>query len=129
MNTLYMLHVGCAFLSIAGFILRGYWMLTDNALLQQRVTRVLPHTIDTVLLGTAIAMLFAWRASPLELPWVLAKILALLLYIGLGMVALRFGCTRRVRATAYGLALACAAYILSVAFSKNPLGFWTLLAG
>ena len=116
-------HLSSALLSISGFALRGYWMLTDNPLLQRRLTKVLPHVIDTLLLGSAIAMLFLWQASPLELPWLIAKIVGLLLYIGLGMVALRFGKTRRARATAFVLALLTAAYILSVAYSKSPLGF------
>jgi uncharacterized membrane protein SirB2 len=119
-----MAHISSALLSISGFALRGYWMLTDNPLLRRRLTRVLPHVIDTVLLGTAIGMLFIWQTDPLQLSWLIAKIVGLLLYIGLGMVALRFGKTRRRRATAFALALLTAAYILSVAYSKSPLGFF-----
>ena len=117
-----MAHVSSALLSIGGFALRGYWMLTDNPLLQRRLTRVLPHIIDTLLLGSAIGLLLVWQTDPLQLPWLIAKIVGLLLYIGLGMVALRFGKTRRQRATAFGLALLTAAYILAVAYSKSPLG-------
>ena len=72
---------------------------------------------------SAIMMLVVWRLSPLENPWLGAKIIALLVYIGLGMVALRFGRTRRVRVGAWLLALITAGYIVSVAYSKNPLGF------
>lgn len=116
-------HVGSALLSVSGFALRGYWMISGNALLQHRLTRVLPHVVDTVLLASAIGMLIVWQASPLQLPWLIAKIAGLVVYIGLGLVALRLGRTRRVRTTAYILALATAAYILAVAYSKSPLGF------
>ncbi|MCB1855394.1 MAG: SirB2 family protein [Pseudomonadales bacterium] len=119
-------HVASALLSISGFTLRGYWMLTGSALLQRRLVKVLPHVIDTVLLGSAVGMLLLWQAGPLQLPWLIAKIVGLIVYIGLGMVALRFGRTRRVRATAFVLALLTAAYILAVAYSKSP---WGLLAG
>ena len=119
-------HVASALLSISGFTLRGYWMLTGSALLQRRLVKVLPHVIDTVLLGSAVGMLLLWQAGPLQLPWLIAKIVGLIVYIGLGMVALRFGRTRRVRATAFVLALLTAAYILSVAYSKSP---WGPLAG
>ena len=37
-----LLHVSCAFISIAGFSLRGYWMVSDNSLLQHRPAKVLP---------------------------------------------------------------------------------------
>jgi len=114
--------MSCAFCSIGGFALRGYWMITDNPHLRLRLTRVLPHINDTVLLGSAIAMLVIWEANPFALGWLTAKIVALLAYIGLGMVAFRFGKTRRARLVAFGLALVTAGYIVSVAYTKSPLG-------
>jgi uncharacterized membrane protein SirB2 len=71
-------HMTCAFLSIAGFTLRGYWMLTGSGLLRHRLVKRLPHVIDTLLLGTAIGMLLIWRVSPLQVDWLYAKVIALL---------------------------------------------------
>ena len=122
-----LLHVSCAFASITGFSLRGYWMVSDNTLLQHRAVKVIPHIIDTLLLGSAIALLVILRLSPLEQPWLCAKIIALLVYIALGMVALRFGRTRSVRMGAGLLALLTAGYILSVAYSKSPWGLLGVL--
>ncbi len=116
------LHISFALLSVCGFTLRGYWALRDNPLRRHKAARVLPHIVDTALLATALAMLWIWRLSPLELPWVMAKIVALLLYIALGMVALRFASTGRTRALAYGGALCVAAYIISVALSHSVWG-------
>jgi uncharacterized membrane protein SirB2 len=121
------IHVSCAFISIAGFGLRGYLMMSDNPLLQHRVVRRLPHVIDTLLLLSAIMLLVVWRLSPLETPWLGAKVIALLVYIGLGMVALRFGRSKGIRVGAWLLALITAGYIVSVAYSKNPLGFLQLV--
>ena len=121
-------HIACAFLSISGFTLRGYWMMSNSPRRRQRLTRVLPHLLDTLLLGSAIGMLLIWQANPFALSWLSAKIVALLCYIGLGMVAFRFGKTQRVRVTAFGLALLTAAYIVAVAYMKSPLGLlsgWT----
>ena len=98
-------------------------MAFDNPLLQYRLTKIVPHVIDTLLLASAITMLVILHLSPLAQPWLLAKIIALLLYIVLGMVALRFGSTKKVRVIAWGLALLAAGYMLSVAYSKNPWGF------
>ena len=122
-------HVSCALLSISGFALRGYWRLSDNPLRERRLTRVLPHLVDTLLLGSAVAMLIAWNLSPLQLPWVTAKIVALLLYIGLGMVVMRFASTRGGQALAYLLALFTAGYIVSVAYTKSALGALAMLSG
>jgi uncharacterized membrane protein SirB2 len=118
-----LIHVTCAFASIAGFALRGYWMAVDNPLLKHRVTKVLPHIIDTLLLGAALALLIVLHLSPLTQPWLGTKIIALLLYIGLGMVALRFGRSKRIRVSAWLLALLMAGFMVSVAYSKSPLGF------
>ncbi|MCB1687379.1 MAG: SirB2 family protein [Halioglobus sp.] len=122
-----LIHVTCAFLSIAGFSLRGYWMIRDNPLLQHRVVRRLPHLVDTLLLLSALMLLVVWGLSPLETPWLVAKLIALLVYIALGMVALRFGRSKGIRVGAWLLALVTAGYIVSVAYSKNPLGFIQLI--
>jgi uncharacterized membrane protein SirB2 len=122
-------HVGCALVSIAGFALRGYWKLTGNPLLAGRAARILPHCVDTLLLGSAIGMLVIWQASPLQFNWLVAKICALLLYIALGMVVLRFARRQGTRRLAYVLALLCAAYILSVAYTRSAAGVLSVLAG
>ena len=116
------LHVSCAVFSIAGFTLRGYWMVIDDPRLRSRFTRVLPHLLDTLLLAAAIGMLFIWQANPLAIDWLSAKIIALLLYIVLGMVAFRFGRTRTVRIIAFAMALLTVFYIVTVAYTKSPLG-------
>jgi len=121
-ETLKLLHMSCAFLSIAGFTLRGYWLFSAHPRLQSPVTRSLPHVLDTVLLGSAIGMLVIWGVNPLSFDWLSAKIAALLLYSGLGMVAFRFGSSKRVRLIAFALALLIAAYIVAVAYTKSPLG-------
>ena len=124
-----LIHVSCAFISIAGFTLRGYWKLGNNPLLNRRPARVLPHIIDTLLLGSAVSMLVIWKSSPLDFGWLTAKILALLAYIGLGMVTLRFARSEKGRQVAYGLALASAAYIMSVAYTKSAAGLMSLAWG
>lgn len=123
------IHVTCALLSICGFALRGYWVLSDDHRRDYRLAKVLPHLIDTLLLVSAVAMLFIWGASPFDLPWVIAKIVALLAYIGLGMVVMRFANSQEVRVTAYLAALAVVAYIVSVALSHSPWGLLLVLIG
>ena len=114
-------------MSISGFALRGYWMYTENPLLATRRAKIIPHTIDSVLLASAILMLVQWQMSPLGQPWLMAKISALLVYVGLGMVALRLGRTRRQKVGACLLAILTAGYIASVAITKSPWGMLQLM--
>lgn len=117
-----LLHVGTAAISIAGFTVRGIWMLRDSARLHARWVRIAPHVVDTLLLVSAIGLAVQLRLSPVQHTWLLAKIVALLLYIGLGVVALRRGRNRLVRALAWVAALATYLYIVAVAVTKSPWG-------
>ena len=120
-STLKLLHVSCALLSITGFSLRGYWLFTGNPRFAMRLTRVLPHVVDTLLLATAVGMLLIWQLNPLDSGWLSAKIIALIFYIALGMVAFRFGHSALQQRLAFGLALVTAFYIVAVAVTHSPL--------
>lgn len=117
-------HELAALTSFALFILRGAWMLRDSHKLSLRWVKILPHVVDTLLLASAVALMLMLRQYPLSHAWLSAKLVALLLYIGLGMLALRYGKTKRMRAAAWVAALAVFLYIASVALSHNPLGFF-----
>jgi uncharacterized membrane protein SirB2 len=114
-----LIHIITATLSISGFVLRGIWKLTDSPLLRQRWVRIVPHVNDTLLLGLGLWLAFSIRQYPFVHAWLTAKIVAILAYIGLGMVALRFGKTRAVRVTAFAAALAVFAYIVAVALTRS----------
>lgn len=121
MDLLKSVHVGCALLSATGFLTRGAWMLTESPLLQARVTRVVPHIVDTLLLASAIALAMRIHQYPLMHGWLTAKLGALLLYIVLGSVALKRGRNRATRIGALLGALATLAYIFAVAVTRQPL--------
>ena len=115
------LHVTCVVLSGLGFALRGWWMLNDSPLLRARLTRVVPHVVDTLLLGSALLM--AWQSSqyPFAQGWLTAKFFGLLAYILCGTMALKRARTRGRRVVFLVLALLAYAYIVGVALARNPL--------
>jgi len=115
------LHVTCVVLSGLGFALRGWWMLNDSPLLRARLTRVVPHVVDTLLLGSALLM--AWQSSqyPFAQGWLTAKFFGLLAYILSGTMALKRARTRGRRVAFLALALLAYAYIVGVALTRNPL--------
>ncbi|MEO6353820.1 MAG: SirB2 family protein [Oxalobacteraceae bacterium] len=115
------LHITCALLSGSLFLLRGYWMLLDSPALQRRWVRIAPHVIDTLLLASALVMVF-WSAQyPFVQNWLTAKVIALLVYIGLGTIALKRGKTRTVRVSAFIAALLVFAYIVGVALTRQAM--------
>ena len=121
------MHVTFVALSFTGFFIRGIWMLRDSKLLQLRWVKIAPQVVDTVLLVSAIVLAVLLRLSPMEQPWLMAKIVALVLYIGVGLLALRFGRTRRIRLYAWLSGLVIFLYIVSVALSKSVLGWFAFV--
>lgn len=116
-----MIHVSSVIFSYALFFLRGIWLIRDSVSLRQRWVKILPHVIDTVLLTSAILLAMTIQQSPLQDSWLTAKVAGLLLYIGLGMVAMRFGKTRRTKIIAWLAAQCVFIYIVLVAVTKSPV--------
>ncbi|TXT30575.1 MAG: invasion protein expression up-regulator SirB [Rhodocyclaceae bacterium] len=114
-------HVTCVVLSGLGFCLRGWWMLRESPLSHHRLTRTLPHFIDTLLLGSALTMAWMSGQYPFVHGWLTAKLFGLLAYILLGMMALKRGRTKAIRARYFGLAVLAYVYIVSVALTRSPL--------
>src|SRR5688572_30261956 len=113
-------HVACVAASYLFFLVRGVWMIRASPLLARRWVRVAPHVVDTLLLASAIALAVLLKQYPLVHPWLTAKVTGLLIYIALGMVALRYGATPRARICAWLAAQAVFAYVVAVAVTKNP---------
>lgn len=113
------LHVTCVVLSGLGFCLRGVWMLTDSPRRTQRLARVLPHLVDTLLLGSALTMAWMSGQYPFVLDWLTAKFFGLLAYILLGTMALKRGRTKAIRSRYFVLALLAYGYIVAVALTRS----------
>lgn len=120
------LHMTFALLSVIGFTFRWVLALCNSPMRQQRWLKVAPHIIDTVLLVSALMLCWILRQYPFVSLWLSAKVGFLVLYIWLGLAALKWAKTRA-KQLLYGLAaLLCFAQILAIAFSRSPMG---LLAG
>jgi len=117
------LHESFVALSVTGFAIRGAASLAGARWVDGRLAKALPQVVDTALLASAVTLLVVGHINPLATPWLQAKLAGVVLYIVLGVIALRPTLPRGRRAAACVAALGVAAWIVSVAFSKNPLGF------
>jgi uncharacterized membrane protein SirB2 len=114
-KTVHLVAVG---ISLTGFVLRGWMQWRAPSLLRHPLARTVPHVNDTVLLSAGITLLWLYHWSPGDHPWLLAKIVALFLYIGLGAAFFR------ARSQYWRIAFFIAAvgvffYIVSVALTKQ----------
>ena len=117
------LHITAATLSLAFFAVRAWWSVRELPLLQQRWVKVAPHLIDTSLLVLGVVLMVMLSMWPHQHPWLAAKLVALLAYIGLGTIAIKRGRTPRVRAVAALAAVATFAYMLGTAIRHSPLSW------
>ena len=113
------IHMACAGISVTLFFARGSMQLAGVDWRRWRWLRLAPHLNDTLLLGAAVTLALASHQYPVAQPWLTAKVVALLVYIALGSVALRAGTTAVPRLLAFCLALATAAYIVAVAITRS----------
>lgn len=118
-------HILFAITSGTLFVIRSIWSYSEMQILQQRWVKISPHVIDSLLLLSAIALVVISNQYPWETTWLGAKVLALLVYIGLGTMAIKRGKTPKVRALFATLALCVFIYMFGVALNKHPAS-WAL---
>lgn len=122
--TLKTVHQTAVALSISGFFARGLGGLLGAGWVRSRAAKTWPHLVDTVLLLSALSLAWQLRLQLDQAPWLTAKLIGLLVYIGLGVLALKPGRPRGLRAAAFLGALLTVGWMVSVAISKHPLGFF-----
>ncbi len=115
------LHVALAYLTVVGFVIRGFWALSDASMRQQKWVRIAPHAVDSLLLVLGIALVIQLGISPFS-GWLGAKLLGLLAYIGFGVLTMR-GPSRPLQIVGFVGALASVGYIFGVAFSREVWPF------
>ena len=116
-------HVLCVILSGSLFALRGLMMLAGSRFTNHALVRYASYAIDTTLLTAALMLITILHQYPFVQAWLTIKVLLLVVYIVLGVFALRRGRTRRVRTICYVAALATYLSVVGVALAHNPLGW------
>lgn len=94
------------------------WRASPN--LRRRWVRIAAPVVDSVLLASAVTLAVLSRQYPFAQDWLTVKLLALLVYIGVGLFALRRAPSRRVGALNWMIAMMIYAYIISVAVTRQP---------
>ena len=113
-------HVAAVSVSIPLLVVRALIGIRSAPERVPRLLRILPHVIDTVLLASAVALTVILRQYPFVSPWVTAKVAALVVYVGIGTVAVKRGRTPAIRAAALVAALLVAGYIVGTALGHDP---------
>ncbi len=87
--------------------------------------RYLSYSIDSVLLTAALMLLTILPGAMFANHWLMVKVALVIVYVVLGVFALRRGRTPRMRAVCFFAALLVFATIIGIARAHHPLG-WLL---
>ena len=120
-------HLTALALSFILFFIRGYLMMRDSNASKHRAFLIAPHIVNLLLIGSGIALAVVLHFNPANQPWLAVKLVALVVYIALGILTFKHP-VLKIRKILWISALIVFAFIVSVAQSKNPLGFFATLA-
>jgi len=125
LKNIHLISVGISFIY---FLIRGYWMLVESRWLQQKIWgRVIPDAVDTALLTSGVFLVMLTEQYPTEQDWLAAKLIALLVYVVLGSIAIKRGKTLRIRLICFALACLMYIYILGVAMQRDAFSWLVML--
>ena len=118
------IHIFCVVLSGSLFALRGMMMLAGSQWVYHPILKRGSYLIDSTLLAAGIALAVMLHQYPFAQNWLTAKVLLLVVYIVLGVFALRRGRSRGSRAAYFAVALAVYLFIVSIAIAHDPRGIF-----
>lgn len=117
-------HVAMVLASVTLFALRGAGMLAGMQWPRMAPVRWASYAIDTTLLTAALMLLAILPWMVFSNGWLVTKIVLLVVYIVVGIQALRPGRPRMQRLAWYVGALLVFGYMYSVARAHHPAGFF-----
>lgn len=116
-------HIFIAMLSGTLFALRGAFVLAGARWPQALPVKWLSYAVDTSLLTAALMLLTILPWAMFANGWLITKVVLIVAYVVLGVLAMRPQRTRRARALYYAAALLAFAAIYGIARAHHPLAW------
>lgn len=115
-------HMLLVVLSVSFFVVRFLLAWFDSALMQKKLFKVAPHILDTLLLLSAAGLMLTISQYPFVNLWLTEKLLAVVAYIALGVMAFK-GRTKFLRLLCFFGALGWLVLAARLAITKTPVLF------
>src|SRR3546814_9322207 len=115
------IHILTVILSGGLFALRGVFALAGARWPHAAPVRYLSYTIDTTLLTAALMLVSILPGAMFANGWLAAKLVLVVVYVVLGVLAMKRGRTCGIRAGCYVAALLVFATIYGIARMPHPL--------
>ncbi|MEQ1635101.1 MAG: SirB2 family protein [Methylococcales bacterium] len=111
------LHLTLIFFSLAGFVGRVLLSEFKPEALQNKLSKIAPHVLDTLLIISGVALIVMGGWLDRDFGWIISKFFMLLAYIALGVLCMHNRGPKRW--LAFAGALGCFVYIFVIAITKN----------
>jgi len=115
-------HAGLAYLSALLFLVRFVLLYGGAGLMRNKLMKIIPHVIDTFLLGFAVWLCVMISQYPVTDHWLTAKVVALVALVVTGTIAIK-----RKKVWAAAVTLGLYGYAIGVAKSHDPMSWLALL--
>ncbi|GGY68184.1 SirB family protein [Cellvibrio zantedeschiae] len=119
-------HLTAILLSFILFFVRGNLMMRSPSKASHKIFLIAPHIVNLILIVSGISLAVTLHLNPADQPWLAVKLVALIVYIALGVLTFKHP-KLQVRKVLWVVSLLVFAFIASIAESKNPLGFFAAL--
>ena len=117
-------HVGAVLVSGLVFLSRGLLVQAGRERWAQVApVRLASYAIDTVLLTAALMLVAMLPGAVFANHWLTVKVALVIVYIVLGVFALRRAATRRAHALCLAAAVAVYLLVIGIALAHHPLGW------
>ncbi|MBU2978880.1 SirB2 family protein [Alteromonas sp. C1M14] len=117
------IHLTAVALSVFLFVLRFIWSQFSPAVLEKKWLKITPHVVDTILLISALSLCVMLNQYPFVQGWLTFKVVGLVVYILMGLFALKWARNAPLKWIGFIGALTWLALIAKVAVTKQPLFF------
>lgn len=117
-------HIALVIASVGLFTARGLGVLAGQAWPMRQRWRRMSMGIDAGLLGAGATLWALLQFNPLHDQWLGAKLVLLVVYIALGMMALKRARANTAKAVFFVASLLCVTFMASIALNHSPLGWW-----
>lgn len=124
-----LVHIWAVVASGSLFFVRGIAIATGRDWGRAAPLRYLSYSIDTVLLTAALMLVAILHQYPFRQAWLTVKVVLLVVYIVLGVIAFWKARTRVARVGYWLAALGVYLFIVSVARAHHPLGVFRAWLG
>ena len=121
-------HIAAVLASVSLFALRGIGLFSGASWPKATPVKLLSYTIDTVLLTAALMLTTIVQQYPFIDAWLTVKVVLLVVYIAMGILAFRGPFSERTRMMFWAGALLVFGYIFFVARTHDPFGIFASFA-